>query len=106
MASSPTKWRPADLAQIYIVVVKLCRHSELKDNQVIIRECGVREMESVEGSLDNNQSSSEKTPEPAAGKKKYTTPSLRYESVFEVSALACGKLSSTQSGCRSSRKAS
>ena len=39
-------------------------------------------------------------------KKPYTPPSFRFESVFEVSALACGKRFGTQSGCVHSRKAS
>jgi len=56
--------------------------------------------------LDTNSSSKGKTPEPATAKKVYKTPTLRYESVFEVSALACGKLTSTQSGCKLSQKAS
>jgi hypothetical protein len=46
----------------------------------------------------------EKVPSPP--KKPYTAPSFRYESVFEVSALACGKVQSTQSSCAHSRKAS
>jgi len=54
----------------------------------------------------NNNASNEKTPEKAAGKKIYKTPSLKFESVFEVSALACGKLASTQGQCSSSKKAS
>jgi hypothetical protein len=44
------------------------------------------------------------TPSPV--KKPYTAPSFRFESVFEVSALACGKVQSTQGGCAHSRKAS
>ena len=39
-------------------------------------------------------------------KKTYKAPSFRFEPVFEVSALQCGKIFSTQSGCHSSRKAS
>jgi hypothetical protein len=42
----------------------------------------------------------------AGVKKPYKAPSFRFEPVFEVSALACGKVSSTQGGCHSSRKAS
>jgi hypothetical protein len=63
-------------------------------------------LELWEGKLSTDKSSVEKTPEPATGKKPYKTPTLRFESVFEVSALACGKLTSTQSGCKFSRKAS
>jgi hypothetical protein len=39
-------------------------------------------------------------------KKPYKAPSFRFESVFEVSALSCGKVSETQGSCRASRKAS
>jgi hypothetical protein len=56
--------------------------------------------------LNNNNSSTEKTSEPAAGKKIYKTPTLRFESVFEVSALSCGKLTSSQYGCNLVQKAS
>lgn len=33
-------------------------------------------------------------------KKPYTPPSFRFERVFEVSALSCGKISGTQGSCR------
>lgn len=59
-----------------------------------------------EGKLSTNNSSNEKTTEQAAGKKPYKTPTLRFESVFEVSALACGKMVSTQSGCNFVQKSS
>jgi hypothetical protein len=39
-------------------------------------------------------------------KKPYEAPSLRFESVFEVSALSCGKISATEGACHHSRKAS
>ncbi len=39
-------------------------------------------------------------------KKPYKAPSFRFESVFEVSALSCGKIAATQSSCRSNRKVS
>jgi hypothetical protein len=44
--------------------------------------------------------------EPEASKKPYTPPSFRFESAFEVMALACGKVISTQGGCHFSRQAS
>jgi hypothetical protein len=71
-----------------------------------IRERGNLGIESWEEQLNDNNSSNEKTSEPAAGKKIYKTPTLRFESVFEVSALSCGKLTSTQSGCNFVQKAS
>jgi hypothetical protein len=41
------------------------------------------------------------------GKKKpYETPSFRFERVFEVSALSCGKIGSTSAGCHSNPKKS
>jgi hypothetical protein len=55
--------------------------------------------------VSSNNSSTEPTPQPATRKKPYKTPTLRFESVFEVSALSCGKIS-TQGGCVSVPKAS
>ena len=52
-----------------------------------------------------NKDSSEK-PREAAAKKPYQTPAFRFERVFEVSALSCGKISGTQDTCRRNRKAS
>ena len=43
--------------------------------------------------------------EPAL-KKPYKPPTFRFEHVFEVSALSCGKISSTQDSCRRMGKAS
>ncbi|HUK88606.1 MAG TPA: hypothetical protein VLT85_13140 [Terriglobales bacterium] len=40
------------------------------------------------------------------GKKPYQKPSFRHERVFEQSALACGKVQQTQSGCSFNRKTS
>lgn len=39
-------------------------------------------------------------------KKPYKAPSFRFENVFEVSALACGKRFATQGSCVHSRKVS
>jgi hypothetical protein len=39
-------------------------------------------------------------------KKPYTKPAVRFERVFETSALSCGKVQTTQSGCHSNRKTS
>ncbi len=52
----------------------------------------------------NKDSSGE--PREAGVKKPYKAPSLRFEPVIEVAALACGKVFATQGGCRFSRKAS
>ncbi len=41
---------------------------------------------------------------PTGAKKPYVKPAFRHERVFETMALACGKISTTQSSCRASRK--
>jgi hypothetical protein len=57
--------------------------------------------------LNIDKSPSDKTREaPVRPKKAYKAPSFRFEPVFEVSALACGKVFSTQGSCRHSRKQS
>lgn len=38
--------------------------------------------------------------------KPYERPTFRFERVFETMALACGKISPTQSHCRFNRKSS
>jgi hypothetical protein len=42
----------------------------------------------------------------ASAKKPYPKPVYRSESVFEVSALSCGKIDATQQSCRTNKKAS
>jgi hypothetical protein len=39
-------------------------------------------------------------------KRPYNKPVVRYERVFETSALTCGKVQTTQSGCHQNRKTS
>jgi hypothetical protein len=39
-------------------------------------------------------------------KKPYHKPTVRYERVFEVQALSCGKVQVTQYGCGHNRKTS
>jgi hypothetical protein len=57
--------------------------------------------------LDKDNSSGQKTEEPKiTAKKVYKTPSFEYEKIFEVGALACGKVQSTERNCRLSRKTS
>jgi hypothetical protein len=41
-----------------------------------------------------------------AVKKPYQKPGVRFERVFETSALTCGKVQTTQSGCHQNRKTS
>ena len=40
----------------------------------------------------------------AAKKKPYVKPAFRHERVFETMALACGKVSTTDSTCRVNRR--
>jgi hypothetical protein len=39
-------------------------------------------------------------------KRPYQKPAVRFERVFEVQALTCGKVQTTQSACHSNRKTS
>jgi hypothetical protein len=39
-------------------------------------------------------------------RKPYQKPAFRQERLFETSALSCGKVQTTQSGCHSNRKTS
>jgi hypothetical protein len=41
-----------------------------------------------------------------ADRKPYQKPAFRQERLFETSALSCGKVHTTQSGCHSNRKTS
>ena len=77
-----------------------------EDSEGTLCERGSLEIESWGGQLNKDNTSDEKAPEQAGAKKPYRTPSVRFESVFEVSALSCGKISSTQSSCKVSMKAS
>jgi hypothetical protein len=54
----------------------------------------------------NQQESIEKTLDPAGPKEPYIKPAFRFERVFETSALSCGKVHATQSGCMRNRKVS
>ncbi len=58
----------------------------------------VRESSAAEGTREAEGS--------AKSKKKYQAPSFRSERVFEVTALACGKVGPTQRSCRFNRKVS
>ena len=56
--------------------------------------------------MDADRASTEKTCEAETAKKKkpYNTPSLRFLTSAEISALSCDKISSTQSGSSLNRK--
>jgi len=45
-------------------------------------------------------------PPPRSVPRPYQVPAFRFERVFETMALACGKISPTQSHCRFNRKSS
>lgn len=45
-------------------------------------------------------------PRKTGAKKEYKAPAYRFEKVFEVTALACGKIGPTQASCRFNRKVS
>jgi hypothetical protein len=47
-----------------------------------------------------------KRPGATRAKKPYHKPAVRFERVFETSALTCGKVQTTQSGCHQNRKTS
>ena len=60
---------------------------------------------SVKREPENASRGASHTPDqPGAKKKTYHKPAFRSERVFEQSALACGKVGPTQSGCRFNRK--
>ena len=56
--------------------------------------------------MKNDNAGRDKMDEPAApaAKKPYKTPSFRFESVFEVSALSCGKIATEGGACASNTK--
>jgi hypothetical protein len=55
---------------------------------------------------NNTKNDSTGEPQEAAPKKPYEAPAFRYERIFEVSALSCGKVNPTQGACHANRKAS
>lgn len=55
---------------------------------------------------DKNSAEPENQQSDSPGKRPYTKPAFRFESVFVVSALSCGKIDPTQKHCTFSRKVS
>jgi hypothetical protein len=53
-----------------------------------------------------NESSSDQPRFAVIEKKPYEKPGFRYEQVFVTSALSCGKITTTQSGCSLNTKVS
>ena len=43
---------------------------------------------------------------PVRGRKPYVKPAFRFDRVFETTALACGKVTTTQLQCKLNRKVS
>jgi hypothetical protein len=58
------------------------------------------------GELPRGETGAEAQSEPARRRKPYQKPAFRFERVFETMALACGKVSATQSQCRFNRHTS
>jgi hypothetical protein len=56
--------------------------------------------------IDRSSNSSEEPRPDAIEKKPYEKPGFRYEQVFVTSALSCGKITTTQSGCSQHSSAS
>ena len=65
--------------------------------------CGVAMSEGAETPPDGTERQTSRQT-PRAPKKPYERPAFRFERVFETMALACGKISTTQSQCRSHLK--
>ena len=65
-------------------------------------------VEIVEGTIlmEVNHSSSDELQFVEKVKKPYQKPAFRFEEVFVTSALSCGKITSTQSGCHGLTSAS
>ena len=59
----------------------------------------------MNSSEDTNRPPEQPSPERTT-KKPYQKPAVRYERVFETSALSCGKVQTTQYGCHQNRKTS
>jgi hypothetical protein len=74
---------------------------------VTIREMGNSEM----GNSNEQQKDVDKKPchskqQKHAGKRPYHAPAFQFEKVFEVSALACGKVSPTEGICHNNLRVS
>jgi hypothetical protein len=54
--------------------------------------------------MDSTKQHGAATQQSKAERKPYQKPTFRHERVFETMALACGKLQSTEHGCRFNRK--
>jgi hypothetical protein len=78
----------------------------MESTRATFRECDIRGAEYWEGFLDTTNVSNDKKREPVTGKKPYKKPSFKFQTVFEVSALVCGKIAATQSACNSNKKVS
>jgi hypothetical protein len=70
--------------------------------------CSARQIKGRGGTnLNLGQPNPGKAPERTVSKKKpYTPPSYRFERVFEVNALTCGKVITTQGSCKFALKTS
>ena len=78
----------------------------MESTKATFRECDIRGSECWEGFLDTTNASNDRKREPETGKKPYKKPSFKFQTVFEVSALVCGKIAATSSACNSNKKVS
>jgi len=58
------------------------------------------------GQRENSEQRTRPPQAQGAVRKPYWKPAVRFERVFEVQALSCGKIQTTQAGCHYNRKAS
>jgi hypothetical protein len=56
--------------------------------------------------MNNDRDNPAPAAKAAGGKRPYVAPLVRHEKVFEVMALSCGKIGTTQSSCAAARKLS
>lgn len=55
---------------------------------------------------DETNRQSTRPPADRSARKPYRKPAVRYERVFETSAITCGKVQTSQSSCHQNRKLS
>jgi Coenzyme PQQ synthesis protein D (PqqD) len=86
-------------------VRKLAQHGILILSEKPIFEIAPPRIESSL-TVDAENASENPSSQPETPKKQYTAPSFEFETAFEVSALACGKVFANESGCHFNRKVS
>jgi hypothetical protein len=106
----PSQVMSCDVSPVYCIVLRYPRPLLKCSGQVIFADTAVSVF-IMGGSMDADRASAEKTCEAETGKaetakkkKPYNTPSLRFLTSAEISALSCDKSSSTQNGSSLNRK--